>query len=83
VTRWKVILRPAAQRQYRLLEEGPKQDAAELLQDLEEDPTNIPFSLLMDTYTQTWRAHFHHRRYLTRIAPIPFPVAPTLPKYGV
>jgi hypothetical protein len=42
VTRWKVILRPAALSEYRLLDEGPKQDAAELLQDLEEDPRNIP-----------------------------------------
>jgi mRNA-degrading endonuclease RelE of RelBE toxin-antitoxin system len=42
---------------------APKRDAGDLIEHLSEDPTNIPLAILMDTYTHTWRAHFHHRRY--------------------
>ena len=60
---WKVILRSQAKKEYRLLEEGPKRDAAELMQDLEEDPLNIPGAIPMKGYKNADRARFHHKRY--------------------
>jgi mRNA-degrading endonuclease RelE of RelBE toxin-antitoxin system len=63
VTRWKVVLRPAAKKQYRLLEEGPKRDAAELIEDLAEDPTRIPGAIPMKGYANAYRARFHHQQY--------------------
>jgi mRNA-degrading endonuclease RelE of RelBE toxin-antitoxin system len=60
---WRVILRPLAKRQYRVLEDGPKRDAAELMQDLQEDPLNIPGAVLVTGYKNAERARFHHKRY--------------------
>jgi mRNA-degrading endonuclease RelE of RelBE toxin-antitoxin system len=61
VTGWTVELRPAA-RKYRELDEGPKRDAAELLADLEEDPTLVP-AIELRANPGTWRVRFHHDRY--------------------
>ena len=54
MTRWKVVLRPAAKKQYRVLEEGPKRDAAELIEDLAEDPTRIPGAIPMKGYANAY-----------------------------
>jgi mRNA-degrading endonuclease RelE of RelBE toxin-antitoxin system len=60
---WKVDLKPVARRELRLLEEGPKRDASELLQDLGEDPFSVPAIALRSHPPDTMRARFHHDRY--------------------
>jgi mRNA-degrading endonuclease RelE of RelBE toxin-antitoxin system len=62
VNGWKVELTPSAQRQFRRLEDGPRQAAEELLQDLAEDPALIP-AVELDANPNTWRVRFHHDRY--------------------
>jgi mRNA-degrading endonuclease RelE of RelBE toxin-antitoxin system len=63
VNRWTVELSKSAQREYRRLEEGPKRDAAELLEDLAEDPFSIPAISMRSHPPGTMRARFHHDRY--------------------
>ncbi len=60
---WKVVLRSLAKKQYRLRDEGPKRDAAELMHDLEEDPLNIPGAVQRKGYKNAERARFHQKRY--------------------
>jgi len=42
VTPWKVELTKSAKRELRELDEGPRREAGELIQELAVDPTNIP-----------------------------------------
>jgi len=59
---WTVKLSPAARRQYRQLEDGPKSAAKELLEDLEaEGPAHIQ-AIELRANPDTWRARFHHER---------------------
>ena len=60
--RWTVELRPGARRACRQLEDGPRQAASELIQDLTEDPALVS-ALEMRGMPNTWRARFHHVRY--------------------
>lgn len=62
MTRWMLEVRPAARRAFRRLDDGPKRDAAELLQDLAEDPTQVAASE-MRHYQNTWKARFYHGQY--------------------
>lgn len=59
---WTVQLRPVARREYRRLDSGPKQAASELIEDLMEDPAQVP-ALEMRGMPGTWRARFHHDGY--------------------
>ncbi len=62
MTRWTVKISPVASKAYKNLEEGPKRDAAELLSDLEEDPTQVR-AIELRANPGTWRVRFHHDRY--------------------
>jgi len=62
VTGWTVELTKAAQRQFRNLESGPRQAAAELIADLAEDPSIVP-SIELRGKPHIRRARFHHDRY--------------------
>lgn len=57
--RWKVFLTSGAKQDLRKLDEGPKRDAAELIHDLEEDPTSVPAIPLRAHAPGTMRARFH------------------------
>ena len=59
---WTVELTKSAQREFRQLEDGPQQAAAELIADLAEDPSLVP-ALEMRANPQIWRARFHQDRY--------------------
>jgi mRNA-degrading endonuclease RelE of RelBE toxin-antitoxin system len=63
VNRWTVELRPSAKKEFRQLDEGPKQAASELILDLEEDgPAHVP-AIQLRNQPAVWRARFHHDRY--------------------
>lgn len=58
---WRVKLKPSADREFRRLEEGPKRDALELLQDLKEDPFSVPDTIQLRRHPAgTMRTRFHH-----------------------
>ena len=59
---WRVILSKTARRDFRQLEDGPKQAATELLEDLAEDPALTPASELRG-YAGYFKARFHHDLY--------------------
>lgn len=60
---WQVEVTPSAQRELRqLLEDGPRQAALELIEDLAEEPAMIP-ALELDANPGNWRVRFHHDRY--------------------
>jgi mRNA-degrading endonuclease RelE of RelBE toxin-antitoxin system len=62
VTSWSLELRPSARRDLGQLEDGPRQAAIELLQDLSEDPMLVP-AVELRANPQIWRARFHQDRY--------------------
>jgi mRNA-degrading endonuclease RelE of RelBE toxin-antitoxin system len=63
LTAWTVELTAKARREYRLLDEGTKQAAVELLQDLaEEGPLMIP-AIELRGNPDTWRVRFNGERY--------------------
>jgi len=62
VIRWTVELRPVARRELRLLDDGPKRDAAALIADLTEDPMQVA-AREMRHYQNTWKARFYHDQY--------------------
>lgn len=51
-------MQPSARQAYRKLDEGPKRDAAELMQDLEENPDDVP-AIQLRANPGVWRARFH------------------------
>jgi mRNA-degrading endonuclease RelE of RelBE toxin-antitoxin system len=59
---WKVDISKSAQRELRQLDDGPRQAAAELLEDLAEDPA-LADAIELRGKPDTWRARFHHDRY--------------------
>ena len=63
MTGWTVQLSKVARRDLRQLDEGPRQAALELLDDLRElGPALIP-AIELRHYPDTWRARFHHELY--------------------
>jgi mRNA-degrading endonuclease RelE of RelBE toxin-antitoxin system len=63
VNGWTIELSKSARREFRLLDEGAKQDAMEILQDLaEEGPVVVP-AIELKKYPDAWRARFHHERF--------------------
>lgn len=59
---WTLRIQPRAKRELNRLDTGPRTAATELLQDLEEDPAQVP-ALEMRGMPGTWRARFHHDAY--------------------
>ena len=59
MTNWTVRLSNSADRQLQNLPGGPKRDAAELLEDLKEDPFSVPAIQLRAHPPGTMRARFH------------------------
>ena len=59
---WTVRLDKPAQKEFRNLEEGPKRDVSELMQDLAEDPSLVP-AIELRHNPDVWRARFHHDRF--------------------
>lgn len=58
---WSLKLKPSADREFRSLDEGPKRDVAELMQDLREDPFSIPDTIQLRSHPPgTMRTRFHH-----------------------
>ena len=55
---WSLELRPSARKDLRQLEDGPRQAAIDLLEDLAEDPTLVP-AIELRASPQIWRARFH------------------------
>ena len=66
VNGWTVELTTSAQREFRQLEDGPQQAAAEPIADLAEDPSLVP-SLEMRANPQIRRARFHQGQRVTLI----------------
>jgi len=60
LTGWTVELTPAARRQYRQLEDGPKSAAKELLEDLEAEGPELVPALELRGKPRVWRARFHN-----------------------
>ncbi len=60
MTPWRVELTKSAKRELRELEEGPRREAGELIQDLAVDPTNIPGAIELRANPNHWRIRFHH-----------------------
>jgi mRNA-degrading endonuclease RelE of RelBE toxin-antitoxin system len=57
---WTVEITPTARRQYRQLEDGPKSEARDLLEDLEaEGPDSIP-AIELRRNPNVWRIRFHN-----------------------
>jgi mRNA-degrading endonuclease RelE of RelBE toxin-antitoxin system len=62
VNGWTVKLSDTARRDFRRLEPGQKQAAAEILQELEEEgPTHVD-AFQMRGMPDTWKVRFHHDR---------------------
>jgi mRNA-degrading endonuclease RelE of RelBE toxin-antitoxin system len=59
---WKVELSNSARRELRQLDDGSRQAAAELLEELAEDPALV-HAIELRGKPDTWRARFHHDRY--------------------
>jgi mRNA-degrading endonuclease RelE of RelBE toxin-antitoxin system len=59
---WKVELSNSARREFRRLDDGPRQAAAHLIGDLGEDPELVP-ALELRGKPNIWRAWFHNDRY--------------------
>ena len=57
--KWEVEVRPRARRELRLLPEGPKREATEILEDLQDDPLSVPAIQLKSHPPGTMRARFH------------------------
>jgi mRNA-degrading endonuclease RelE of RelBE toxin-antitoxin system len=62
VNQWTVEVDPAAGRELRRLDEGPKRDALELMEDLAEDPYAVSAHEL-EGYQNTWSARFCFDQY--------------------
>jgi mRNA-degrading endonuclease RelE of RelBE toxin-antitoxin system len=62
VNGWKIELSKLARREFRSLDDGPRQAAAALIADLGEDPEVVP-SIELRGKPQIRRARFHNDRY--------------------
>lgn len=62
MNRWKIELTKSALKEFRQLSEGVKREAAELFEDLVEDPAIVP-SIEMRGHKNMWRSRFYSDRY--------------------
>jgi mRNA-degrading endonuclease RelE of RelBE toxin-antitoxin system len=60
---WAVELSLSAQRELRLLEDGPRQAATDLLEDLRELGPTVASAIQLRAHKDVWRARFHNDRY--------------------
>jgi mRNA-degrading endonuclease RelE of RelBE toxin-antitoxin system len=60
---WSVELRPAARKEYRQLEDGPRRSAAFMLAELAEEGPFLTGAIPMRGYDDTWRVRFHNERF--------------------
>jgi len=60
---WAIELSQSAQRELRLLEDGPRQAATDLLEDLRELGPALESAVQLRAHKDVWRARFHHDRY--------------------
>jgi hypothetical protein len=61
VNGWIVDLSKGARREFRLLEDGPKRDATDLMEDLREQGPVVEGALKMRAYPDTWRVRIHRK----------------------
>ncbi len=60
---WRVELRPAARKDQRQLEDGPRRSAAFILEELAEEGPELSGAIPMRGYNDTWRVRFHNERF--------------------
>jgi mRNA-degrading endonuclease RelE of RelBE toxin-antitoxin system len=60
---WAIELSQSAQRELRLLEDGPRQADIDLLEDLRELGPMLITSIQLRAHKDVWRARFHQDRY--------------------
>ena len=60
---WAIELRQSAQRELRLLEDGPRQAAIDLLEDLRDLGPILVSAIQLRAHKDVWRACFHDDRY--------------------
>jgi mRNA-degrading endonuclease RelE of RelBE toxin-antitoxin system len=60
---WTIELSKSAQRELRLLEDGPRQAAIDLLEDLRESGPALASAISLRGHKDVWRARFHQERY--------------------
>jgi len=63
VSDWTVELRPAARKELRQLEDGPRRSAAFVIEELAEEGPELTGAIPMRGYTDTWRVRFHNERF--------------------
>lgn len=60
---WKVALRPGARRELRRLDDEPRREALDLVEDLREQGPALETALKMRGYPDSWRVRFFHESY--------------------
>jgi mRNA-degrading endonuclease RelE of RelBE toxin-antitoxin system len=63
VNGWTVELRPRAKKELRILDDGPRQEALDLLDELREEGPALVAALKMRGYPDTWRVRFYREGY--------------------
>jgi len=60
---WTIELSKSAKKELHLLEDGPKQAAIELMEDLRELGPLVVTAIQLRAHKDVWRARFHHGKY--------------------